>query len=405
MFHPTSRESLKNLLQDLDRRYGTMPPQAEPAGLPDARRFRIMIIDDEPILIRMVTKYLGQEGYLNVCGLSDSSQALELLRQDAPDLILLDLMMPQVSGFDILQAMQTDPQLRLIPVVVLTAESDRETKLRALELGVIDFLRKPLDSTELTVRVRNVLAVKGYQDHLRDYSRRLELEVQARTRELEASRQDVIQCLARAAEFRDDDTGYHILRVGRYARIIGQALGLDTAFLTSLEAAAQLHDVGKIGIPDQILLKPEKLTTEEFEQMQKHCGFGKKVIERLPARELFHLQQHTEIGAKILNIETSPLLRTAMKVALTHHERWDGNGYPLGLAGEDIPLEGRITAVADVFDALSSRRPYKRAFPLDQCFLIMEDARGSHFDPRVLDAFFASRDEIIEVQIALANVE
>jgi len=213
-----------------------------------------------------------------------------------------------------------------------------------------------------------------------------------------------VHCLARAAEFRDDDTGQHIVRVGRYARIIGQQLGMSERALDVLEQAAKLHDIGKIGIPDAILLKPGKLTSEQFAEMQKHSNFGKQIFERMVDNEADQLRQHAELGSKILDAGNSPLLAMAMKIALTHHERWDGSGYPLGLAGQDIPLEGRITAVADVFDALSTKRPYKPSFPLDKCFSLMQAGRGSHFDPEILDAFIARRDEIVAVQIAYADL-
>jgi putative two-component system response regulator len=252
-------------------------------------------------------------------------------------------------------------------------------------------------------RLGNVLKVKAFQDQLRRQSEELEEAVRRRTAELEASRLDVIHCLARAAEFRDDDTGLHVIRVGRYARLIGEQLGFSQRDLDVLEPAAQLHDVGKIGISDSILLQPGKLSPEEFDVMQKHCGPGRKTTERISEAEADRLRNHTEIGARILESGCSPILEMARRIALTHHERWDGNGYPLGLAGEDIPLEGRITAVADVFDALSSKRSWKPAFPLKKCFGIMEPGRGTQFDPTILDAFFARRDDIIDVQIRSAD--
>jgi putative two-component system response regulator len=250
-----------------------------------------------------------------------------------------------------------------------------------------------------------VLTVKAYHDRLCRYSEELEQAVRERTTDLEASRLELIRCLARAAEFRDDDTGQHIIRVGRYARIIGEQLGVSAEVLDVLEPAAQLHDVGKIGIPDSILLKPGKLIPEEFEIMQKHCGFGKRIVECLPVHEAEIIQRHTDVGAKIVDVGRSPILKMAKRIALTHHERWDGSGYPLGLAGHDIPIEGRITAVADVFDALSSKRVYKPAFPLEKCFEILQQGRGTQFDPAVVDAFIARRETIVQVQIDLADTE
>ncbi|MBX3444416.1 MAG: response regulator [Planctomyces sp.] len=377
------------------------PPR--PFASRDVRQSRIMIVDDEPLNIAVVQGYLEMEGYLNVLSSDHAPQALPQIGLHRPDLVLLDIHMPHIDGLEILTAIRKDAQLAHIPVVILTASADDETKIRALRAGATDLLCKPVHREELMARIGNVLQVKAWQDHLAGYSQELEEAVRQRTVELEASRLEVIQCLARAAEFRDDDTGQHIVRVGRYARLIGEQLGLPRPVLEILEPAAQLHDVGKIGISDTILLKPGKLTPEEFDLMQSHCGFGKKIVDLLPESEVRLLRTHTELGAKIMDVGGSPILAMAKRIALTHHERWDGTGYPLRLSGTDIPLEGRITAVADVFDALSSKRPYKPAFPLEQCFSILEEGRGRQFDPEVLDAFFACRDRIIATQIELAN--
>ena len=395
---------------------GTIPPESPAAEtarqpLPSAvplqnlERARILIIDDESLNIEVVQAYLELDGFHNVEATTRAVSALPLVRELRPDLVLLDIHMPELSGIEVLKALRADADICLTPVVILTASQADETKLEALECGANDLLSKPVHHAELLARIRNVLGVKAYQDALRRHSESLEDTVRKRTAELEASRLDVIHCLARAAEFRDDDTGAHILRVGRFARIIGERMGMAPDLLDVLEAAAQLHDVGKIGIPDAILLKPGKLDADEYAFMQKHCGFGKKVVERLPDRDAETVRRHAELGAKILDTGHSPILEMAKRIALTHHERWDGSGYPLGLSGEDIPLEGRITAVADVFDALSSKRCYKPAFPLTKCFEILEEGRATHFDPAVLDAFFARRADIVQAQIALADTE
>jgi putative two-component system response regulator len=293
------------------------------------------------------------------------------------------MMMTGIDGVALLEELQRDKELKETPVIILTASSDPELKQTALRLGVSDFLDKPVDPHHLVARVRNALIMKAHRDHLVNYASELEKTVQLRTAELAASRREVIRCLARAAEFRDNETGNHVVRVGRYVGIVARELGFSDERVELLEDAAQLHDVGKIGIPDAILLKPAGLEPEEFEQMQKHA----------------------KIGAEMLNVVRSPVIELASSIALTHHEKWDGSGYPLGLAGDDIPIEGRMTAVADVFDALSSKRPYKAAFPHKKCFQIMEDGRGKHFDPRVLDAFFRRRAEIAKVQIDCADLD
>ncbi|MDA0657353.1 MAG: HD domain-containing protein [Planctomycetota bacterium] len=244
-----------------------------------------------------------------------------------------------------------------------------------------------------------------YRQQVEQNSARLEAQVRRRTRELEASRQEAILCLARAAEYRDDDTGKHVIRVGRYAGILCRKLGISERVATLVEQAAQLHDMGKIGIPDAILLKPGRLEAHEFDIMKNHCPIGRKIIQPLTDREWKTLRQHTHMAATILGIPSSPIMKMAAVIAQTHHEKWDGSGYPLGLQGEEIPLEGRIVALADVYDALSSERPYKKAFTQEKCCEIIREGSGKHFDPRIADAFFASLGQISQVQSEFADAE
>jgi len=370
-----------------------------------ARQAKVMVVDDEATNVENVCAWLELAGYSRFVTTTESTSAFDLLRVERPDVILLDLMMPLVSGLDILAEVHFDDELSYVPIIILSAATDRDTKVRALELGATDFLAKPLDRIELAARVRNVLAVKAYQDRLQNYSRDLEAAVRQRTAELEVSRQEVIHCLARAAEYRDDDTGNHILRVGKYVRLLGRALGMSAAEADLLEQAAQLHDVGKIGIPDAILLKPGKLTSDEFRVMKSHCESGQHILNPIDNEVEKIIQRHVEVGAGILSAGTSPVIVLAERIALTHHEWWNGTGYPQQLAGEDIPLEGRITAVADVFDALSSKRCYKEPFPPDKCFEIMESERGTHFDPRVLDAFLEHREDVAAILFAYGDAE
>jgi putative two-component system response regulator len=363
----------------------------------------VFIVDDEPINIELVRIYLQEAGYERFVTTTLSTHALSLIRSERPDVILLDLMMPQVSGFDILAEVRRDSQLRHTPVIILTASNSTETRLRALELGVNDFLAKPVDPSELLLRLRNTLAAKALRDHLASYSARLERAVQARTAELEAARLEAMNCLARAAEYRDDDTGKHVLRVGRYVGILATALGFDERQVEALEQASQLHDVGKIGIPDSILLKPGPLDPTEYDIMKQHCLFGKSINRPMTDEEWQAVRKHTRLGRKILGIPSSPIMKLAASIAETHHEKWDGSGYPHGLAGEEIPIEGRITAVADVFDALSSRRPYKEPLEWDACLEIIRAGRGKHFDPRVVDAFFANLEAIARVRASYTD--
>ena len=362
------------------------------------RDAKVMIVDDESVNIEIVKAYLEEEGFENFIATTDSTQAVDMVRQGNPDIVLLDIKMPKVSGLEILEILRRDHDLMMIPAVVLTAANDPDIKLQALRLGASDFLAKPVDPSELMLRLENVLAVKAYQDHLADYSEKLEQQVKLRTEELVRSRQEAIHCLARAGEYRDDDTGHHVTRVGRYSALIASELGFPQAAVDLIEQAAQLHDVGKIGIPDAILHKPGKLDPQEFDIIREHCGIGRRIINPLSHEESIRLKTHTSVGLQIMGTTNSPVLRLAAVIAATHHEKWDGSGYPKGLAGNAIPIEGRVVAVADVFDALSSSRPYKEAFPLERCLKIVIDGRGKHFDPRVLDAFLRRQEEAIQIR-------
>ncbi|WP_315851403.1 HD domain-containing phosphohydrolase [Rhodopirellula sp. MGV] len=361
-----------------------------------------MIVDDESTNVEVAKRLLSIAGHDDFVTTTDSTRAINLLHTAEPDVVLLDINMPHVDGISILSQIRSVPKFRQLPVLILTANSHSEIKLRCLELGATDFLLKPIDPMELAPRVRNALQSKQYRDTLVKYTQNLENIVRKRTKQLEDTRRDAIHCLARAAELRDNDTGNHVIRVGRYAGIVARQLELSEDFISDLELAAQLHDVGKIAIPDSILLKPGKLEPEEYEVIQQHVRHGRQIIQPYVGREADTMRGHVRAGAEILSDDNS-LMRLAASIAQTHHEKFDGTGYPIGLAGEDIPIEGRITAVADVYDALSSERPYKKAMPREKCFRIMEDGRGSHFDPVVLDAFFRGASEIVRVQVEFAD--
>ena len=358
----------------------------------------VTIIDDERINIEVVKAYLTEAGFSNFRSTTDARGALSLMEEHTPDILLLDINMPHLSGLEILESLRQQEKFHHLPVLILTAAEDPEVKLQALGLGATDFIAKPVDPSELALRMENVLAAKAYQDQLARHSEMLEEMVRERTSELEESRREAIHCLAKAAEYRDDDTGQHVTRVGRYTRILATELGFSSRDVELMEQAAKLHDVGKIGIPDSILHKAGKLDPDEYQVIQQHCGIGYEIMNPSNDEDTSTMRQHATIGPKILNATRSPLLQLAAKIAGSHHEKWDGSGYPRGLRGEDIPVEGRIVAVADVFDALSSPRPYKEAFTWDQCVNILEKGRNSHFDPKVLDAFFRRQDEIAKVQ-------
>ena len=362
------------------------------------RQAKVMIIDDEMLVIKVVKRYLSAEGYANFVTVNDSRQALEKIWEEQPDVILSDIHMPEVSGLDILRARQKDAKLTSIPVLILSGSSGNEVMREALELGATDFLAKPVDPYALSLRVQNALIVKSHHDHLARYALDLEEQVSRRVKQLEDSREQIVHCLARAAEYRDNETGEHIIRVGKYCRVIAEELGFPEKYCREIELGAQLHDVGKIGIPDSILLNPGRLTSEEFDVMKAHCGVGLEIMEPLSQQDGERVRSHASSGGFIMETVDSPMLQLAASIARTHHEKWDGTGYPEKLAGEAIPIEGRICCVADVFDALCSERPYKPKFPLKKCLEIMLSERGTRFDPKVLDAFFARFAEIEEIR-------
>lgn len=359
---------------------------------------QIAIIDDEPINIKVVQKYLKLAGYQRFCTTSDATQAMALISSAQPDVVLLDIMMPQVSGLEILDQLRAEAQFEDLPVIILTAACERETKLDALRRGANEFLAKPVDAVELEARLRNVLVLKAHQDRIKHHAWELEREVARRSAELALAHQQVLDCLARVGEYRDNETGQHVARVGNYAALIAQRLGKDAAYCQRIRQAAALHDIGKVGVPDAILLKRGKLTEHEFRRMQEHCACGKNIC-------CGHFCDPAEADDLCEQAQgMSPLLRMAAVICYTHHERWDGAGYPRGLRGEAIPLEGRITAVADVFDALTSARPYKPAFPVEEALKIIRSERGTHFDPMVVDAFFDSLEQILRVRRECADL-
>jgi len=336
---------------------------------------RILIIDDEEANITLLRRILEPRGFENLGIATDGREGLEAIEEERPDLILLDLVMPGMDGFEFLEVLQEwVPDEEFLPVLVLTSDHTHDAKRRALSGGAADFLTKPLSPSEVRLRVSNLLQTRFLQKKLRyqnelleDQKLLLEQRVRARTQDLEAARLEILNRLARAAEYRDDLTGEHTRRVGRSSAALGRELGLDEYRVEMLHLGAPLHDVGKIGVPDEVLLSPRALTEEEFEVMKVH----------------------TIIGADLLGASGFPLLDHAAEIALTHHERWDGKGYPNGLAGEEIPLSGRIVSVVDTFDALTHARPYKDAWTIERALGEILDTRGTHFDPEVVDAFRA----------------
>lgn len=329
---------------------------------------KILIVDDQPSNVLLLEGILQEEDYMAYRSITDSREALPVFLEYRPDLVLLDLQMPYLDGFEVMKQLRgyVMPE-DFLPVLVLTANITPEAKRRALAEGATDFLTKPFDATEVLLRIRNLLQTRELHHQLQNQNQVLEEKVRQRTLKWEETQIEILERLALAAEYRDDDTGEHTKRVGQISAQIAQVIGLPEAEVDLIRQAAPLHDVGKIAIPDSILLKPGKLTPEEFE----------------------HMKTHTTSGAKILSGGRFPLLQMAEEIALTHHERWDGSGYMLHLQGEAIPMAGRIVAVADVFDALTHERPYKKAWSQAEAIAEIQSQRGRQFEPRLVEAFLA----------------
>ncbi len=316
---------------------------------------QILVVDDEPANLRVLKQILQDDYRLSFA--KSGEEALRLVNNSKPDLILLDIMMPDMTGLEVCKALKSQPSTQSIPVIFVTALNEESDEAQGLELGAVDYITKPVSAAIVRARVKTHLSL-------------------VQTDTLKETRLQIIQRLGRAAEYKDNETGMHVMRMSYYSQILARAYGLCETHAELLLHAAPMHDIGKIGIPDNILLKPGKLTDEEFAVMKSH----------------------PQIGADILGEDDSDILKMAKTVALTHHEKWDGSGYPNGLAGEAIPIEGRIVALADVFDALTSARPYKKAWTIDEALTFIRDQSGRHFDPKLVVLFDEVLAEILEIK-------
>ena len=337
---------------------------------------KVVIIEDTPINLVLMQSLVRRMGDHDCKVFSEPELGLEWCLAEPPDLIIVDYMMPVMDGVTFIRHCRGDERLRHRPILMVTAAAEPEVRYAALEAGATDFLTKPIDRHEFIPRVRNMLHLRAGMIAETLRADELAQEVRKATEEIYLRERETVMRLAKAAEFRDPETGLHILRMAHYSAEIAQQLGMPAAMVEQLLLAAPMHDVGKLATPDHILLKPGPLSAEELSVMRKHAT----------------------IGHEILKNSSSPVLELAAEIALTHHERFDGKGYPAGIRGENIPISGRIVAVADVFDALTSVRPYKRAWGTDEARAYLEANSGSHFDPACIEAFLRAWKEVLEIK-------
>ncbi len=335
----------------------------------------ILVIDDDEINLEIIEELL-EDTYFNISFFQSPVAAIEHYQHTPPDIVLLDINMPEMTGFEVLKKFDVLNFSPRPPVLMITALNDHETRLKALNSGARDFISKPFNGQELSSRIHNLLEMHLAHKKNHYYAHNLENLVAEKTQELRETQQEIIQCLGLAAEFRDKDTASHTIRVGLYAEVLAKHLGLNATVVEQLRFAVPMHDIGKIGIPDKVLLKETQLNAEDWAIMQKH----------------------SLLGYNILKESKSKLLKIASIIALTHHEKWDGSGYPFGLKGEAIHLHGRITGLVDVFDALTMERPYKTPWSVEATVELINNESGKHFDPKIVRAFNDSLDSIIYIK-------
>lgn len=336
---------------------------------------RILIIDDNPTNVDLLEATLNSVGYVSVLSITDPRKAEGLYIAYRPDLVLLDINMPYFDGFQVMEQFKKVEGDSYIPVLILTALKDNKTRIRALTEGAQDFLTKPFDKLETVTRIANMLKVRLLHNEVHNQNIILEQKVQERTLELQATRLEIIHRLGRAAEYRDKETGEHLIRLSHMCRLLGKLTGMSNREQGLILNATPMHDIGKIGIPDSILLKPGKLNSQEWKIMQ----------------------MHTTIGSDLLGGHDSELMRLSSDIALTHHEKWDGTGYPRQLKGVEVAFEGRITGLVDVFDALTSKRSYKNHYTVETACAIIRKKRGEHFDPELTDLFLEHIDDFVQI--------
>jgi len=344
--------------------------------LKDIRQAKILIVDDNPTNVALLEAVLEEEDYANIFSTTDPFQVIPMYLEHQFDLILLDIRMPGMTGIEILQELDKVVGDAYLPVIVLTAQTDQNTRQQALQAGAKDFITKPFADWEVLLRIQNTLQTRLYYTRQIIRADLLEREVAKRTAEIRETQFEIVQRLGAAGELRDNETGAHVKRMSHICSLLAIRRGLGETFSQLLLYASTMHDVGKIGIPDSILLKPGALTPEEWQIMR----------------------QHPVIGARLIGDHNSEILSLARETALYHHEKWDGSGYPHGILGEEIPISARIAAISDVFDALTSERPYKKAWPIEKAIATVREESGKHFEPALVDLFIENLSEISTIR-------
>ncbi|MCW9034887.1 MAG: response regulator [Rhodospirillales bacterium] len=337
---------------------------------------KIVIIDDNPTNVALLEDMLDEEGYENLVCFTDPREALSHCQNEEVDLILLDIRMPHLNGIQLMEQLADKIHSEYLPIIVLTAQKDAETRENALRVGANDFLNKPFEQWEVLLRIHNTLVTRMLYSGQRNRAEELEALVQERTKEIRKTQLEIIRSLGRAGEFRDNETGAHVIRVSLSSQLLALKSGVSETQAELLMYASPMHDAGKIGIPDRILLKPGKLDEEEWEIMKTHA----------------------EKGAEIIGDHDSEVIRLARTLAIAHHERWDGTGYPKGTKGETIPIEARILSICDVFDALTSARPYKSPWSIESALNLIKEESGKAFDPTLVENFIGIVDQITSLR-------
>lgn len=350
--------------------------------LSDVHVGRILIVDDNPVNIALIKKILSNEGYSQIEATCKPVKVAQMYSKHPYDLVLLDVHMPEMNGLEVLAKLRRDHPRDYLPVVMLTADDNDETRNQCLAAGAKDFIRKPFDRTEVALRVRNIMESRFLHKALKYQNQELEERVNERTQQLYEAQSKVIECLGKAAEYRDNETGMHVVRMSQSCSIVARELGLSDEECDLLLRASPMHDIGKIAIPDEVLLKPGILDSGEWETMKTHSA----------------------VGAEILSGYDSELMRVASEIARTHHERWDGHGYPEGLRGDEIPLYTRIVSVCDVFDALTSERPYKKAWSVKEAMDYLYAHSGTQFDPVIVETFGRVLDRVVALRYRFPDI-